>query len=102
MVGDALEMRDPGEPIDEASFLSDCLALGKQYNLQRHIKRAESVSKVLFATALKLARNRELTDPDGENLAAERRAFAEELREAIRRVDAVEALVQARRSGLIV
>ncbi len=101
VVGDALERRDPAEPLDEASFLNDCLALGKQYTLQRHIKSAESVSKVLFATALKLARNRGLTKPGGEELAARRSAFAEELREAIRRVDAVEALVHARRSGLI-
>ena len=56
---------------------------------------------MLFGTALKLASNRELTDPDGEDLAAKRGAFAEELREAIRRVDAVEALVHARGSGLI-
>jgi glycerol-3-phosphate O-acyltransferase len=101
VVGDALERRDPAEPLDENSFLNDCLALGKQYTLQRHIKSAESVSKVLFGTALKLAANRELTDPDGEDLAARREAFAEELREAIRRVDAVEALVRARHSGLI-
>jgi glycerol-3-phosphate O-acyltransferase len=100
-VGDALERRDPAQPLEEASFLNDCLALGKQYSLQRHIKSPESVSKVLFGTALKLARNRELTDPGGEDLAARRAAFAEELREAIRRVDAVEALAQARRAGLI-
>jgi glycerol-3-phosphate O-acyltransferase len=101
VVGDALARRDPGEPLDEPTFLNECLALGKQYSLQRHIKSAESVSKVLFATALKLARNRGLTDPGGEDLKAMRGAFAEELREAIRRVDAVEALVHARRSGLI-
>jgi glycerol-3-phosphate O-acyltransferase len=101
VVGDALERRDPTEPLDDASFLNECLALGKQYSLQRHIKSPESVSKVLFGTALKLARNRELTDPGGEDLAARRAAFAEELREAIRRVDAVEALVRARHSGLI-
>jgi glycerol-3-phosphate O-acyltransferase len=101
VVGDALERRDPAEPLDEAAFLNECLALGKQYSLQRHIKSAESVSKVLFATALKLARNRGLTATGGEELAAKRRAFARQLREAIRRVDAVQALVHARLSGLI-
>ncbi len=101
VVGDALARRDPGEPLDESAFLNDCLALGKQYSLQRHIKSAESVSKVLFATALRLAANRGLTDPGGEDQKARRGAFAEELREAIRRVDAVEALVHARHSGLI-
>jgi glycerol-3-phosphate O-acyltransferase len=101
VVGDALERRDPAAPIDEPAFLNDCLALGKQYVLQRHIKSAESVSKLLFATAFRLARNRDLTEPGGEALAARRHAFAEELRQAIRRVDAVEALVQARLARLI-
>jgi len=101
VVGDALERRDPAEPLDETSFLNDCLALGKQYTLQRHIKSAESVSKVLFGTALKLAQNRRLVAPGGEELAARRRDFAEQLRETIRRVDAVQALVHARLSGLI-
>jgi glycerol-3-phosphate O-acyltransferase len=101
VVGDALERRDPAEPLEETAFLNDCLALGKQYTLQRHIKSAESVSKVLFTTALKLARNRGLTNSGGEELAAKRRAFAGQLRETIRRVDAVQALVHARLSGLI-
>jgi glycerol-3-phosphate O-acyltransferase len=101
VVGDALERRGPTEPLDETAFLNECLALGKQYSLQRRIKSAESVSKVLFATALNLAKNRELTDPGGEDLAARRSGFAEQLREAIRRVDAVEALVRARLAGLI-
>jgi glycerol-3-phosphate O-acyltransferase len=101
VVGDALERRDPAEALDDPAFLNECLALGNQYALQRRIKSDESVSKVLFATALKLAKNRGLTDPGDADLAARRGAFAEELREAIRRVDALESLVQARLSGLI-
>ncbi len=101
VVGDALERREPSEPFDETAFLNECLALGKQYSLQRHIKSPESVSKVLFANAVRLARNRGLTEPGGEDLAAGRGAFAQELRKAIRRVDALEALVHARHSGLI-
>ena len=93
--------RDPAEPLDEASFLNDCLALGKQYSLQRRIKSAESVSKVLFATALKLAENRELTDPGGEDLAAE----AQRLRRGAARGDPARGRGggpgHARRSGLI-
>jgi glycerol-3-phosphate O-acyltransferase len=101
VVGDTLERRDPALPIEDAPFLKECLALGRQHELQRHIKRRESVSKVLFATALRLARNRGLTEPGGAELAARRRAFAEEIRQAIRRVDAVEALVRARHAGLL-
>jgi glycerol-3-phosphate O-acyltransferase len=101
VVGDALDRRDPTQPVEEGPFLKECLALGRQYELQRHIKRRESVSKVLFGTALRLARNRGLLESDGGELAARRRAFAEEIREAIRRVDAVEALVRARQAGLL-
>ena len=101
VVGNALERRDPAAPLEEGPFLKDCLALGRQYELQRHIKRRESVSKVLFATALRLARNRGLVDAGGPDLAERRKAFAEEIRQAIRRVDQVEALVRARHAGLI-
>jgi glycerol-3-phosphate O-acyltransferase len=101
VVADALARREPQEELDEGDFLRDCLALGRQYALQRRVKRAESVSKVLFATALRLARNRQLAGPGGGELAARRRAFADEMREVIRRIDALEALVRARHAGLI-
>ena len=61
----------------------------------------ESVSQVLFATALSLARNRGLVEPGAADLAERRRGFAEELRNVARRVDAVDALVAARHTGLI-
>ena len=101
VVGDALERHDPAEPVDEAAFLATCLALGKQYRLQRRIRRAESVSKVLFATALRLARNRDLLDPGPADLAECRRAFAVEIRAVIRRIDAIDALAASRLAGLI-
>jgi len=100
VVGDVLESHETGEPIDEAVFLSECLGLGHQYALQRHIKRQESVSKVLFATAVKLARNRGLWEPGEPDQVEARTRFAGEIRAAIRRVDAVEAMVRARLAGL--
>ena len=69
--------------------------------LQHRIRSAESVSQVLFGNALRLARNRELLAPGDGELGEHRRAFAAEIREALRRVDAVDALVRARRAGLI-
>ena len=69
--------------------------------LQHHVRSAESISQVLFANALRLARNRGLLAADDGTLGDARRRFATEIREAIRRVDAVEALAQARRAGLI-
>ena len=105
VVADLLARRDPSEKFDEARFLTQCLALGKQYQLQRRIVRAESISKVLFQTALRLAGNRGLLDPvaDAEKtaLADKRKAFAAELGTAIRRIDAIEALAISRATGLL-
>ena len=88
-------------PWSEEEFLRVCLALGQQYVLQRRVLSPESVSQVLFANALSLARNRGLVEPGAADLAERRRGFAEELRNVARRVDAVDALVAARHTGLI-
>ncbi len=101
VVGDALERRDPAAPVDEAALLATCLALGQQYRLQRRIRRAESVSKVLFASALRLAANRGLLTPAAPDLLERRRDFAAEIRNVIRRIDAVDALAASRLAGLI-
>lgn len=100
VVGDALERHPGDQPVVEADFLPTCLALGKQYRLQRRIRREESVSKVLFASALRLAANRDLLAPAAD-LAERRRAFAAEIRAVIRRIDAVDALAASRIAGLI-
>ncbi|MGH7804672.1 MAG: glycerol-3-phosphate 1-O-acyltransferase, partial [Candidatus Binatia bacterium] len=100
VVGDALERLDPAAPVDEAELLTTCMNLGRQLHLQRRIRSAESVSRVLFANALRLAANRRLLGT-GEDVAACRAAFADELRHAIRRVDAIDALAASRRAGLI-
>src|SRR5262249_46705589 len=100
VVADALVLEKPDATFEQNAFLERCLALGKQYLLQRRIQSAESVSKVLFETALKLARNRELLDP-GPDVVERRRAFADEIRAAIRRADAIEVLAQSRVAGLI-
>src|SRR4029450_5146001 len=100
VVADALVRHDATVAVEEEPFLREALALGRQYALQRRIEKQESVSKVLFASALKLARNRGLCDPATPDLAARRRAFAHELREVIRRVEGVQALVRARQAGV--
>jgi glycerol-3-phosphate O-acyltransferase len=100
VVADVLVRRDPDAKVEEEPFLRECLALGRQYALQRRIEKLESVSKVTFASALALARNRGLCNPETPDLAARRRAFAHELREVIRRVEGVQALVRARQAGV--
>ena len=101
VVGDELEKTDPAARFDEPAFLKRCLARGRQYQLQRRIQSGESVSTVLFGTALRLAKNRGLLDAASVDVEARRRAFAAELRDVIRRIDAVAALAASRRAGLI-
>jgi len=99
VVGDALARRDPALPVEDEPFLRECLALGRQYVLQRRM-REESISKTVFAAALRLARNRDLVEPGAPDLGARRRGFAHELREVMRRIEGVEALVRARHAGV--
>jgi glycerol-3-phosphate O-acyltransferase len=101
IVGDHLERREPAQLFDEASFVSECLGLGRQYHLQRRVHSAASVSQVLIQNAIRLARNRGLQDPGPPDLLERRRAFAEEIRSGVRRVGAIDALAASRRAGLI-
>ncbi|MEO6029678.1 MAG: glycerol-3-phosphate 1-O-acyltransferase [Candidatus Binatia bacterium] len=100
VVADGLARRDSAATFEEPAFIASSLALAQQYQLQRRLHSGESVSKVLFATAVRLAKNRKLVDP-GPDVAERRQRFAEEIRDALRRVDAISALAQARRAGLI-
>jgi glycerol-3-phosphate O-acyltransferase len=101
IVGDLLEQRDGDEPIDEEKFLERCMRVGRQYHLQRRIHSAASVSQVLFRNALRLAENRDILEPGPPDLDARRRAFADEIRSVVRRVEAIDALAASRRAGLI-
>ena len=104
VVAERLARWKPHRAVDHEQLLNECLGLGKQYRLQRRIHSADSISKVLFKTALELAGNRGLLEPDEENPAAlreRREAFAEEIRSALQRVEMVSALDAARRAGWI-
>jgi glycerol-3-phosphate O-acyltransferase len=83
------------ESFDENAFLAECLEVGKQWELQRRIANAESRSMELFKTALRLARHRELVDgSDGPDIARRRREFADEIANAIRRVNTIAELAR--------
>jgi glycerol-3-phosphate O-acyltransferase len=100
VVADSLNASSPYVEVDRRRFIAGCLGLGKQYRLQRKIATEESISQVLFQSALSLADNRNLLDIDDENLAARRQAFAAEIQEALRRIDAIDAMKRARRAGI--
>jgi glycerol-3-phosphate O-acyltransferase len=114
VVGDQLARLPAGEEVDETRLVTQCLALGKQYQLQRRVTRAESVSKVLFQNTLRLAANRrllrggegqqvgkELGNEPGEELAVRRQEFSQEIQRALRRVEAIGVLAAGRRTGLL-
>ncbi len=90
IVADALVGEPVDSALDERTFLSRCMTRGKQYHLQRRAHSAESVSKMLFENALRLARSRGLVEPGTPELAAQRRLFAEEVGDIGRRIDAIE------------
>ena len=100
VVSDELEELEATRDFDEPAFLARCLARGRQYRLQRRMRSEESVSKVLFQTALKLARNRGLLDPSAPELAERRKRFAEQLRSVTRRTEGIDALGMSRRAGI--
>jgi glycerol-3-phosphate O-acyltransferase len=100
VVADALARRPSTAEFEPSAFLDECLRLGRQYVLQGRVRSPESVSKPLFEVGIRVARNRRLLDPGLPGLAGLRRALATEVRDAIRRVEAVEALAAARRAGI--
>jgi glycerol-3-phosphate O-acyltransferase len=91
VVADRLAAHPPG-PVDEESFLEECIGLGRQYRLQQRIHSTESISKELFRNALALAAGRGLLEGGSE---AGREAFAAELREVVDRVDGLRRLAVA-------
>jgi glycerol-3-phosphate O-acyltransferase len=99
LVADVLAAEDVTAGVDtladDAEVTKRALGLGHQYVAQRRLRSSESVSVLLFGTALQLARNRGLFDP-APDLAKKRAAFLAELRDLLRRIDQIEELALRR------
>ena len=95
VVGDLLEENAYQTGLDKDQIRRDALLLGKQYVLQGLVAKAESVSKVLFESALSLADNRGLFT-DGPTTVQDRMAFADELRDAVQHLEELSRLQQRR------
>jgi glycerol-3-phosphate O-acyltransferase len=89
LVADVL-VHDSGPVTADSDVVREALGLGRQYVAQHRLRSSESVSALLFQTALQLARNRGLLE--GDDLAARRAAFLAELRDLVRRLDRIENL----------
>ncbi|MFT3873486.1 MAG: 1-acyl-sn-glycerol-3-phosphate acyltransferase [Nocardioides sp.] len=86
VVADRLATREPAAPVAEDELVAESLGVAKQRWLQHELHSPESISKDLMTNALKLAGNRQLLGPGGEDLRTAREAFAEELRAAVHAV----------------
>ncbi len=94
VVAGRLAALDPRTEVDESAFLRECVGVGRQYVMQQRLDSPESVSRELFRGTLRLAANRELMGPDGDDLGAARAAFATEIDDVVRRVAALRELAR--------
>jgi glycerol-3-phosphate O-acyltransferase len=98
LVADVLVHDSPGDDAlgddasaYEAEVIRRALGLGRQYVAQRRLRSSESVSVLLFRTAIELMKNRGLLERDSD--VAERRVvFLAELRDVLKRLDRIEDL----------
>lgn len=87
VVADRLLAHDAAAPVDTDEFVDECLGMGRQWLLQGRVQTADSVSRELYATALRLAGNRSLTGTGGAELREARRAFRHEVAEVLGRIE---------------
>ena len=92
VVAERLAARDPRRPVETKAFTRECLDVGRQLRMQQQLASTESISGELFATALKLAANRDLVDPGRDELVKQRRAFADEIAAWVQRIRRVRSL----------
>ena len=82
---------------DRSDLLSQCLKTGKQQLLQGRVVSAESISKTLYETGLRLAEYRGLL---AANQAEARREFHEEFRRINKRLDDILAITLAKAEAM--
>jgi glycerol-3-phosphate O-acyltransferase len=98
VVAERLAARPPERPVEEKEFLDECAGVGQQMLLQGRLHGPESLSRELFASAVKLAANLDLIDPGGPgraDLAGRRREFAAHLHDVVARliiIDEIDAV----------
>src|SRR5499427_7295837 len=101
VVAERLAARPPHHPVAEKEFLEECRGVGQQMLLQERLHGPESLSRELFASALKLAANLDLLGPGGDDLAQRRRAFAGRLHDEVARLIMIDEIDAAGRREAI-
>ncbi|HEY4605121.1 MAG TPA: glycerol-3-phosphate 1-O-acyltransferase [Blastococcus sp.] len=101
VVAERLAARDPRTPVVEPEFMAECSGVGRQMLLQGRLHGPESLSRELFAGALRLASNLDLVDPGREELARRRQEWAAQVRDVVGRIVLIDELdATARRETL--
>src|SRR5215467_10986013 len=101
VVAERLAARPVGQPVADKEFLDECRGVGQQMLLQGRLHGPESLSRELFASALKLAANLDLLGPGGDDLAQHRRAFAGRLHDDVARLIVIDEIDAAGRREAI-
>jgi glycerol-3-phosphate O-acyltransferase len=101
VVAERLAARPGHQPVAEKEFLDECRGVGQQMLLQGRLHGPESLSRELFASALKLAANLDLLGPGGGDLAQRRRAFAGRLHDEVARLIVIDEIDAAGRREAI-
>lgn len=94
VAAEVLLVADANELEDSKALVRKCVSLGQQMVLQQRIASDDSVNKVYFENAIKLAASRDLLEPDA---AEQRLAFAQEIREVCQRIDYFTRRARSRR-----
>lgn len=92
---------DERATVDEAQLRKRSLAVGRQYLMQRRVSSPESVSALLFKTAVQLAAHEGLLQPSPDQ-KQRRVEFAGVLRDLKLRTDEIESISRARRHAAAV
>jgi glycerol-3-phosphate O-acyltransferase len=92
VVAERLAARNPRTPLVEADVLAECSGVGQKMLLQGRLSSPESLSRELFASALRLAANLDLVDPGREDLARRRQEWAAQVRDVVGRVAVIDQL----------
>ena len=92
VVANRLVTREPAAPLDGDGLIAESLGVAHQRWLQQDLHSPESISKDLMGGALKLAGNRDLLGPGGDELRQSRQLFADELGAAVDAIAVVRSL----------
>ena len=93
VVADRLVTREPAAPLDGDGLVAESLGVAHQRWLQQELHSPESISKDLMGGAIKLAGNRDLVGPGGDDLRQARQRFADELSAACDAIGVIRTMV---------